>query len=143
ISDVLTFSADANKKFLMLRWDYDISATAAGSVALGPSASFSFDANAGRKGYYAVVQSVPDNAQAFASLKNLISTWRLPSQVTDVSKLPAFTTIIAEVDGSFGLSAELTFGYEFNWLRAVSGLGLKGDIGLRLQAGLRASLGFS
>jgi hypothetical protein len=143
ISDVLAFSADANRKFLMLRWGYDISATAAGSVALGPSASFSFDANAGRKGYYAVVQSVPDNAQAFASLKNLIRTWRLPSQVTDVSRLPAFTTIISEVDGSFGLSAELSFGYEFNWLRAVSGLGLKGDIGLKLQAGLTASLGFS
>ena len=143
ISDALDFSADGSKKFLMLRWGYDISATAAGSVALGPSASLSFDANAGRKGYYALVQAVPHNAEAFASLKNLINTWRLPSQVTNVTKLPAFTTIISEVDGSFGLSAELTFGYEFNWLRAVAGLGLKGDIGLKLQAGLTASLGYS
>ncbi len=142
IADTLAFSGEAGTRFLMLRWGYDIAGTAAGSVALGPSANLSFSANAGRKGYYAIVQAVAADAKARASLSNLVSSWRLPSQVDDITKLPASTTLISEVDGSFGISAKLTFGYDFNWLRAVNGLGLKGDVGLKLKAGLSASIGF-
>jgi hypothetical protein len=142
IADTLAFSGPAGARFLMLRWDYDIAGTAAGSVALGPSANLAFSANADRKGYYAIVQAVVADAKASASLANLISSWRLPSQVDDVTKLPVSTTLISEVDGSFGVGAKVTFGYDFNWLRSVDGLGLKGDIGLKLKAGLSASIGF-
>jgi len=129
-------------KFLMLRWGYDISATAVGSVALGPSASLGFSAKADRKGFYAIVQAVAADAKAVASLTNLFTSWRLPSQVVDITKMPVATTFISEVDGSFSAGAKLTFGYDFNWLHAVDGLGLKGDVGLKLQAGLSASIGF-
>ena len=60
----------------------------------------------------------------------------------DISKLPESTMLLSEVDGSFSIGAEATFGYDFNWVRAVDNLGLKGDIGLRLTAGLTASLRF-
>jgi hypothetical protein len=142
ISDALVFSGDAGTRLLMLRWGYDIAGTAAGSIALAPSANLSFSTNLDRKGYYAIVQRVAADAKARTSLANLISSWRLPSQVDDISKLPASTTIISEVDGAFAVSAKLTFGYDFNWLRAVNGLGLKGDVGLKLKAGLSASIGF-
>jgi hypothetical protein len=142
ITDTLKFSAAPGARFLMLRWGYDISATAAGSVALGPSASLGFSANADRKGFYAIVQAVAADAKAVASLANLFTSWRLPSQVDGIAKMPVATTFISEVDGSFSVGAKLTFGYDFNWLRAVEGLGLKGDVGLKLQAGLSASIGF-
>jgi hypothetical protein len=142
IADAIEFHGDAGSRFLLLRWGYDIAGTAAGSVALGASASLNFHANAGRKGFYAVVQTVASDAKAKASLGNLVSSWRLPSQIQDIADLPPATTVISEVDGSFGLSAKVTFGYDFNWLRAVEGLGLKGDIGLKLKAGLSASIGF-
>jgi hypothetical protein len=142
ITDTLAFPGDATTRFLMLRWGYDISGTAAGSVALGPSANLSFSANANRKGYYALVQAVGADAKTLSSLSNLVAAWKLPSQVDDIAKLPPSTTLISEVDGSFGLSAKVTFGYDFNWLRTIDGVGLKGDIGLKLQAGLDASVGF-
>ena len=142
IADTLAFFGAPGARFLMLRWGYDISGTAAGTLALGPSANLAFSANAGRKGYYAIVQTVAADAKAGASLANLVSSWRLPSQVGNIGDLPVSTTLISEVDGSFGIGAKVTFGYDFNWLRAVDGLGLKGDVGLKLQAGLSASIGF-
>jgi len=47
IADALTFSGTPGAKFLLLRWGYDISGTAAGTVALGPAANLSFSADAG------------------------------------------------------------------------------------------------
>lgn len=142
VADALSFSGPAGTSFLMLRWGYDIAGTAAGSVAMGPSANLSLSANAGRKGYYAIVQSVPSDGKALESLVNLARSWKLPSQVDDIARLPVSTTLISEVDGSFGIGAKVTFGYDFNWLRTVDAIGLKGDVGLKLQAGLSASIGF-
>jgi len=142
ISDTLSFPAEAGTRFLMLRWGYDIAGTAAGNVALGPSANLSFSANAGRRGYYAIVQEVLADAKALTSLTNLVSSWKLPSQVGDIAKLPPSTTLISEVDGSLAVGTKVTFGYDFSWLRAVDGIGLKGDVGLKLKAGLSASIGF-
>src|SRR6516164_7347421 len=39
-------------KFLLLRWGYDLSATASGSVALGPTTSVNFSASGETKGYF-------------------------------------------------------------------------------------------
>jgi hypothetical protein len=142
IADNLSFSGPADGQFLMLRWGYDISGTVAGSVALGPATNLSFNANAGRKGYYAIVQSVAAGAKARASIESLVKSWKLPSQVREIGDLPAGATLISEVDASFAAGATITFGYDFNWLRAVDGLGLKGDVGLKLKTGLSASIGF-
>ena len=142
IADNLSFTAPDGDQFLLLRWGYDISGTAAGTVALAPAANLSFRANASRKGYYAIVQQVAAGAKAQASIEALVRTWKLPSQIRVLDNLPAGATLISEVDGAFGVSAQATFGYDFNWLRNVDGLGLKGDVGLKLKAGLTASLGF-
>jgi hypothetical protein len=140
ISDAITLPQ--GPKLLLLRWGYDLSGTASGSVALGPATNVNFSASGETKGYFAVVQGVDANADALPSLTNLITSWKLPSQVDDIAKLPGKTTLISEVDGSFSLGVKAIFGYNFNWVRAVNGLGLKGDVGLKLQAGLTASLGF-
>lgn len=140
IGDHLTLPS--GDRFLMLRWGYDLAAAASGSVAMAPGANLSFSANADTRGYFAIAQGVAATANAAAALSNLIAAWRLPSQIDDISKLPAATMLIAEVDGSFQLGSTVTFGYDFNWVRAVEGLGLKGDVGLKLKTGLEASIGF-
>jgi len=143
IAESLTFPVPPGDALLMLRWGYDISGTASGTVALAPGVSFAPSVNAGRKGYYAIVQGAAAGANARAALGGLISTWKLPSQVRDIGQLPPATWLISEVDGSFGIKADLKFGYNFSWVREVAGLGLKGDIGLKLEAGLDATLGFN
>jgi hypothetical protein len=63
--------------------------------------------------------------------------------VKDIDHLPPFTWLITEVDGTFGVKAKVNFGFDFSWLRETAGGGLSGDIGLKLQTGLSASLGFT
>jgi len=140
ISDAITLPQ--GQKLLLLRWGYDLSSSASGSMALGPATNVNFSASGETKGYFAVVQGVGADANGLQSLTNLIASWKLPSQVDDITKLPGKTTLISEVNGSFSLGVKAVFGYNFNWVRAVNGLGLKGDVGLKLQAGLTASLGF-
>jgi hypothetical protein len=129
-------------KFLMLRWGYDIGATASGSVALGLGAALSVSASADTKGFFAVAHGVDSGAPAQASFEALIKSWKLPSAVNDIAKMLPRTVLISEVDGSFQLGSKVAFGYDFNWVRAVNGLGLKGDVGLKLKASLEASIGF-
>src|SRR5207237_713334 len=50
---------------------------------------------------------------------------------------------IAEVIGGLGITLGTQVGYEFNWIREARLGGLSGDIGLRLQMGINAAVGFS
>jgi hypothetical protein len=50
---------------------------------------------------------------------------------------------VAEVEGSIGLNLGAVYGYDFNWVRQAKLGGLSGDIGLRIQLGVSAALGFS
>ena len=140
IADAITLPKA--EKLLLLRWGYDISGQASGAVALGPGASLRLTASGEAVGYFAIVQGVRATSGTRESLTSLVRCWKLPSQVNDISKLPESTMLLSEVDGSFLLGAKATFGYDFNWVRAVDNLGLKGDIGLKLQAGLTAALSF-
>src|SRR3954466_5623426 len=57
--------------------------------------------------------------------------------------VPPGTWIASEVIGglTIGLGAQL--GFDFNWVREAELGGLTGDIGLRLQVGINAAIGFS
>lgn len=143
LADTVAFTGEsAAAKFLLLRWGYDISANVSGAVALAPAANLTFSGDAGSKGFYALVTAVQSDALVKASLDQLFSAWKLPSQVASANDLPPFTTLITEIDASFNVGAKVSFGYEFNWLRTVNGLGLSGDIGLKLETALSASIGF-
>jgi hypothetical protein len=143
VGDALSFVAPPGSGLLMLRWGYDLSANVSGAMALSPAVTFTPSVNAGRKGYYAIVQAAAPGSNAHQALGRLVGTWKLPSQVRDIAHLPPATWLIAEVDGSFGVKADLKFGYDFTWVREVAGLGLKGDIGLKLETGLAATFGFN
>src|SRR4051812_21593137 len=106
-------------RLLLLRWRYDISGEASGAVALGPATSVNFAASGETSGYFAIVQGASATAGTRDSLTSLIRCWKLPSQVDDISKLPESTMLLSEVDGSFSLGATATFGYDFNWVRAL------------------------
>lgn len=148
LADSLVFAGEvASAKFLMLRWGYDLSANVSGEVALAPAVNLNFSGDAGSKGFYALITSANPDAEVKASLDRLFGAWKLPNQIATYADLPPFTTLITEVDASFNIGAKISFGYEFNWIRTVqvSGLdnttGLKGDIGLKLETALSASLG--
>lgn len=134
--------ADPTSHYLMLRWGYDLSASAKGALALGTGGSFTFGAEGSRQGAFAVVRRFADNTGARTAVAKTVQSWMLPRQVTSESDLAPGTWLVAEVNGSVGASLGVQFGYDFNWVREAKLGGLTGDIGLRLQLGVAAAVGF-
>src|SRR5262245_30516307 len=138
----LTLEKDATANYLALRWGYDLKGSAEGAIALGAPGAVTFGVDGSREGVYAVVRKLPKTLGAADALQETISSWMLPSQVSKFSDLEPGTWLIAEVDGSFGARVGVKFGYDFNWVREAKLGGLTGDIGLRIQLGVDATLGF-
>jgi hypothetical protein len=146
ITPALTFPPAPGAHYAFLRWSYDIAAAASGSVALGGGVSVSFGADLGRGGVFALVRQIADQDAAGNTLgcadmlTDLVASWRLPKQVTDVDSIPPGTWIVAEANGHANWNAGIQYGYNFNWIRKVTAGTLAGDIGLKLQTGLAATL---
>jgi hypothetical protein len=137
----LPFAAD--EEYVLLQWGYDARAAAKGALALAAGASVSFGIDGRSEGLFAVIRRFNRQAIGAASaLESTVHSWMLPRQVKGAGDLEPGSWIIAEVDGGISLSLGATFGYDFNWAREAQLGGLKEDIGLRLQLGVKAALGF-
>jgi hypothetical protein len=144
LDPALDFPRLANTHLALLRWNYDIGATTTGSMALGAGPSITGTVDAGRGALYAIVRQIPDDGRGCNDIvRDLIGSWCLPKQVTDLRSIPPGTWIISEVNGSLGFNIQATYGHDFNWVRKIAVGGLTGDIGLKLQMGLSASVGFT
>src|SRR5581483_3558431 len=127
--------------FLVMQWGYDLAATVDGAVALGP-VPVQFGVKGSSHGKYVVIRRVADNTPALAALGNLVDGWTVPGLVRNANDMEPGTWMIAEVDGSVALSLAASYGYNFNWVREAELGGLQGAIGLKVQVGLSAALGF-
>ena len=128
----------------VIRFGFDANASVSGKVALGANGAITFGASGTADAISAVIRRFNDNA--LIGRDELIGTaanWRLPSQVQDKDSLDPRTWIVAEVEGSLDLSLGAEYGLNYNWVRSVKLGGLTGDIGLKLQAGISATLGFN
>ena len=131
------------RRYLALRWGYDLEGAAKGSVALGVGASVTFGAEGKRLGAYTVLRSLEASLGAASALKEALGSWMLPTQFRQLDDLAPGTWIVTEVDGSLALKVGAQYGYDFNWVREAVALGgLSGDIGLKIQLGVSAMLGF-
>lgn len=138
---VLGFPAQPDTSFGMLRCPYDLTGSAGGSMALGAGASASLGVDTSQKGFFAVVREISSAVDTTEMLADVVQSWRLPRQVRTLDDIHPGTWIIAEANGSLNLKASAKYGYDMTWIRQVTGGVLKGDIGLRVQAGLEAQLG--
>ena len=143
LAPALMFPSAAGTHYGLLRWGYDAGASANGSVALGRGATVSFAGNASSGGLFAVVRQIPDGPGCDDIIRDVISSWRLPKQVTTIDDIAPGTWIIAETNGAAGWSVQASYGYNLNWIRKVTAGTLAGDIGLKVQIGLAANIGFN
>jgi len=135
--------ASPDHEYVLLRWGYDAKGAAKGALALSAGASVSFGADARSEGLFAVIRRFDRKTTgAKTALESTVHSWMLPRQVTGVDDLRPGSWIVAELDGGITLSLGAKFGYDFNWAREARLGGLKEDIGLRLQLGIDAKLGF-
>jgi hypothetical protein len=142
ISNGFTLPTATDKRWLILQWGYDAEASANGSIAL-QSASVQFGGKASSHGKFAIFRFLPTEAPAAQAISQLLDSWVLPSKVMTANDLAEGTCLITEVDGQVAANLGVTYGYNFSWVREAKLAGLTGDIGLKIELGVTATLGFS
>lgn len=133
---------DDGISYALFTWGYALEAGVRGAVALGGGVRAELGGDGEQSSGFAVVHRFRPDAGARDVLAATVRAWRLPRQVRAPDDLPPGTWLVAEVDGSLALSLAIRAGYDFSWVRETRLSGLSGDIALRVEAGLAATMGF-
>lgn len=142
-ADELRLDLDGpDTRLVLLRAGYSLSADASGSHPVGALGTISFGASGNRGQVFAVVNRISPETPARQALTDIALSLRLPRQVDKIDDLRPGSIILAETEGGFALNLAAQLGYDFSFIREIQGGGLSGDIGLRLETGLKATLGF-
>lgn len=140
----LDLPASGVARFVAFTSAYALDASAGGpGLALGAGGRVRLDAGARHAGRLIVVRAFAAEPTARAALQSTWDALRLPRQVTSDDSLPPGTWLLAEVDGRLSAALLATFGYDVSWTRRVGLQGLTGDVGLKVQVGLAAGLGWN
>src|ERR1035441_965257 len=139
----LEFSAldKPRSRYVLLQSGYRASGSVTGSHPIGVLGSFTFGAQVAASGISAVLHRFPISAGADTALKETVQSWKLPCQVDSAAKLSPATWIVTEANGSLAVQLAASLGYKFNFVRQAKGLGLSGDIGLKIDAAAMATFG--
>jgi hypothetical protein len=138
----LSLPQSPDSYYLLFKWGYDIQGSASGSVALGaPSVRFAADAS--REGRYAILCRHKNTTGARTALQSTLENWIIPCRLDDPALLSPGTWLLTEVDGALSIKLDGTYGYDFSWVREAQLAGLNGDLGLKIQMGVQAQLGYS
>jgi hypothetical protein len=142
--DLSSPSNDQGARWAVLRSAYSVAASASGSHPIGVLGAASFGVATSRGGVYAVVHRFDARAGARDVLAQTSKSWRLPRHVNfdgaDVNLAPG-TWLVAEVDGSLALKVGARLGYDVSFMRESTLLGLTRDLGVSIDANLKATFG--
>jgi len=137
----IAFPADPNCRYMVVRWGFDASAQASGKMALTPGVNVTFGGSAATQGLFAFVQTVKPALGAREACLQVLESWCTPAAVANnLSLMPAGTWIVTEVTGQLAANLGIEAGQDFNWVRHEKINGLQGDIGLRIDLALKATL---
>ena len=141
--DALEFGVDDQSLLGVLRWGFSAEGKANGALALRAVGTATLSVSGNKEGLFAVIRRLPVTMGARAVIQEIADSWMLPRQITSIDQVAPGTWLIAEVTGGFSVKLGAQLGYDFNWVREAKSGGLTGDIGLRLQMGINAAVGFS
>ena len=139
----LDISATGIKRFVVLNWNYNLTASVNGAMALGGGLGITFRAGGEAGGFFAVIRGFGEDPPSRDAIAKTLASWMLPCQLRSVADLEPGSWLIAEVNGQIRAKLGVQFGFEQTWLRDVNGSGLSGPIGLRVQAAAEAFLNFN
>lgn len=143
VAPAIALPEDAEHRYVVLRWGYDLAGYVKGSLGLGAGARVTFGADGRSEGVFAVVRRVARTAGARDALAGAVDAWAVPTLIDSAEALEPGTWIVAEVDGAVAATLDAGYGYDFHWVRGTELGNLTGDIGLRLEAAAQAALTFS
>lgn len=137
----LRFAGKHDQRFLVMRSGYAVNGEVSGTHPLGALGAVTFGVESKKKSVFAVVQAFDKNKGSRTVLQDSVDSWRVPRTVRLAEDIAPGTWIIAEVDGSIVANLATQVGYDFTFVRELKGA-LKGDIGLKIDLGLKAMVGF-
>lgn len=141
------FPADADDRFILLSFQTTAQGSVSGTAPVGVVGSVTFGAKANAATCFAVLQRFKVGTPAQTVLKNAAACVKLPSQVHTAADLAQGTWIIAEVDGSLGLSAGAQIGYAYKYTRDLptdlQKLGLSPDLSVKVNLAAAATVTYN
>lgn len=135
-------STEAGHHFLMLHWNYDVRAALEGTLPLGAGKSAVYGVEAGRERHFALIRAVEPQTGTRDALQALLRNWMMPRAVRQASDLDPGTWLVTELDRSVTAKIGCQLGYDFSWVHELDEGGLAGDIGLKLESAVKATVGF-
>ena len=142
----LQVPATSGSRWALMRWRYGLKGAVSGGHPLGAIGAATFGVDASRDATYAVLQRFDATTGARDVLASVVGSWRLPRHVDlaggDLNLKP-LTWIVAEADGSLALNVAARLGYDVSFTHESSLLGLTRDLGAKLDANLKATVGLT
>jgi len=145
-SPCLAISDADGKRYLLMDWGYSASFSGEGSHPVGLLGSVSFGVDAKGDSVFAILHRFDQSQLAGNVMQDSISSWRLPRHVAfdghDVNLKPE-TWLLVEADGSLALKVAATLGWNINFAKDATLLGVTHNLSAKIDAGLTASFGFN
>src|ERR1700741_2602894 len=136
----------AGQRYLLMEWGYSASFSGSASHPVGLLGTVSFGVDAARNSVFAVLHRFDATQGAHKVIEDSFGSWRLPRHVAydgrDVNIKPG-TWLLAEADGSLALTLAATLGWNINFAKDAKLLGVTHNLSVRVDAGLKATFGFS
>jgi len=144
----LALPDDESTRFFLIRSGYGVSGSIDVSHPIGAFGTVQFGDAAKGDFLYALLHRFDRREGARDVVERTVGSWRLPRHVETATDLRPGTWVLAEVDGSLAVRLAAELGYDFNYVHevrtpGVDGVGLTGDLGFKIETGLKVALGLS
>jgi len=135
------------QRYVLFDCGYSASVTGSASHPIGVFGSVSFGVDAKRNALFAILHRFSqDTDRAHLVLDDVFSSWRLPRHVALDNGQPnikAGTWLIAEADGSLAISVAANLGWNLNYAKDLTLLGVTHNLSAKIDASVKATFGFN
>jgi hypothetical protein len=145
----LGLPARQGDRFFLIRAGYAADLRASATHPLGVLGGATFGVTDQQARAFAIVHrfGAAESRTAKSVIADTIGSWRLPRHVgLDAAgnlNLKPGTWLVAEANGSLAIALAATLGYDVSFMRRAMLAGVTKDLGVTLDAALKATLGFS
>ncbi|MEL7061026.1 MAG: hypothetical protein AAGN46_13475 [Acidobacteriota bacterium] len=144
-------SLGEGRRYLMMRWDYDLAGLVEAPIALANGVTGGFAVDGVGDARFVIVREIDEEVGAKEAIERLLEAWRSPRQLAAIdgegptarAAMTEPTWIVTELFGRISSTLEIGYGYDFSWIRSLRLGELSGDLALKVQAGLKAAIGGS
>jgi hypothetical protein len=133
------------ERYLLMDFGYSAALSASATQPIGVLGSATFGVDAKGDSTFAVLHRFDATRGANDVMAESFASWRLPRHVALVGadlNIKPKTWLIVELDGSLSLKLAATLGWNLNFAKELTVLGVTHDLSAKIDAGLTASLGF-